>query len=98
MTNAQIIAEIDSYMKSIPGYTNATWYVGIASDPETRLFTDHGVDRSVGRWIYCPAASDTAARTVEAAYHAAGCDGGPGGGDRTTTFVYAYLKTRTTDP
>lgn len=98
MTNAQIIAEIDAYMQRFPGHTNAHWYVGIAADPEARLFTDHRVDRDVGTWIHCPAASDTAARAVEAAYHAAGCDGGPGGGDRTTTFVYAYLKTRTTDP
>lgn len=98
MTNAEIIAKIDSYMQGFSGYTNANWYVGIAADPEARLFTDHQVDPAKGAWIYCPAASDTAARTVEDAYHAAGCDGGPGGGDRTTTFVYAYLKTRSTDP
>jgi hypothetical protein len=96
MTNAEIIAQIDAYMQSIRGYTNTDWYVGIASNPENRVFSDHQVDRDKGTWIYCPAASDTAARTVEDAYHAAGCDGGPGGGDRTTTFVYAYLKTRTT--
>jgi hypothetical protein len=98
MTSAQIISEINTYMQGVPGYTNANWYVGIAADPAARLFTDHKVDRSIGSWIHCPADSDTAARAIEETYHAAGCDGGPGGGDRATTFVYAYLKTRATNP
>jgi hypothetical protein len=96
MTDTEIIAQMDAYMQGIEGYTNAGWYVGIAANPEARLFTDHSVYRDKGAWIYCPATSDTAARAVEDTYHAAGCDGGPGGGDFTTTFVYAYLKTRTT--
>ena len=95
MTNSEIIAQIDAHMKQ-SGIPNSSWYVGIAADPEVRIFTDHSVDRDKGTWIYRQATSDTAARTIEDAYHTAGCDGGPGGGDRTTTFVYAYLKTRTT--
>jgi hypothetical protein len=95
MTNSEIITQIDAHMKQ-SGTPNSSWYVGVAADPEARLFTDHSVDRDKGTWIYRQAARDTAARTVEDAYHAAGCDGGPGGGDRTTTFVYAYLKARAT--
>ena len=52
MTNAEIIFQIDSYMQGIAGHTNADWYVGIAADPEDRLFSAHQVDRNKGAWIY----------------------------------------------
>jgi hypothetical protein len=76
MTNSEIIAQIDAHMKR-SGIPNSSWYVGIASAPEDRLFIDHKVDRDKGTWIYRQAASDTAARSVEDAYHAAGCDEAP---------------------
>jgi hypothetical protein len=94
----QIIAHIDGYMKSFPRTKNADWYVGIASDVRQRLFGDHGVSEDSGAWAWMGAASAEVARSVEAIYHAAGCDGGPGGGDHTTTVVYAYLKCAQTDP
>ena len=38
------------------------------------------------------------ARTVEKDLCELGCDGGPGGGDKTTVYVYAYLKGTMTHP
>jgi hypothetical protein len=99
-TAQQIIADIDAYMKEFPKSQNKDWYVGIAADARERLFTGHGVAEKggAGGWIYRKADSHTIARAVEKAYHAAGCDGGPGGGDENTDKVYAYLKTSATNP
>jgi len=95
-TAQEVIAAIDGYMQKFSGKTNGDWYVGIASDARKRLFTDHNVDEKNGAWIYRQADSHTIARNVEAAYHKAGCKGGPGGGDDATDKVYAYVITSTT--
>ena len=66
------------------------------ADPKDRLFDDHNVDRENGRWIRRDCGTDTVARQVEASFHKKGCDGGPGGGDSNTKYVYAYKITSTT--
>ncbi len=71
------------------------WYVGIASDVEARLFEDHRVDRN-GDWIYGRCADHETARQIERALLQLGCTGGPGGGDASTIYVYAYRKTPST--
>ena len=91
----QIINDISAYMKQRGG-TSSGWYVGIATDPKQRLFVDHNVSETHDAWIYRQAISSEVARSVEKAYLDAGCTGGPGGGDRGTDYVYAYLKTKTT--
>lgn len=98
-TARQIITDIDAYMQKFPAVRNSGWYVGIAADAEERLFTDHKVKKEGGGgWIYRKADSAAVARQVEKAYHDSGHDGGPGGGDNSTVYVYAYVKTSTTDP
>ncbi len=94
-TAQQIISDINNYMKQHGG-TNANWYVGIATDPGQRLFNDHNVMENNDLWIYRQAISSNVARSVEKAYLDAGCSGGPGGGDDSTSYVYAYKKTRST--
>ena len=96
-TKTQIIAEIDAYMQSVGGQ-NKNWYVGIASEPRKRLFEDHNVSEKTGRYIARQALSEQAARDIEAAYHKIGCDGGPGGGDKNTVWVYSYFKMPQTNP
>ena len=93
----QIIADINAYMQQHGG-TNSSWYVGIASDVHQRLFGDHGVSKDQGVWIYRQAISSAVARSAEKAYLAARCDGGSGGGDNSTVYVYAYRKTASTNP
>ena len=59
----QIINDITSYLKDNDISLDEV-YVGIASDPETRLFTDHNVTKENGIWIYCKAYSSLCARIV----------------------------------
>ncbi len=79
------------------GYPWRQWYAGITNDAKRRLFDDHGVAET-GRWIYRTLPSVAEARRLEAALLRRGMDGGAGGGDNTSTVVYAYLKTGTTNP
>lgn len=73
------------------GINYKSWYVGIANDPSHRLFVDHNVNKEVGPWIYRKCYSDTSAREVEQALiNDLKTQGGPGGGDESTVFVYAY--------
>ena len=74
----------------------STWYAGIAAQPKHRLFEDHNVSESMGRWIHVRAHDNATAREAEKLLHDAGFDGGPGGGDAETTAVYAYKKTKST--
>ncbi|MGD0337941.1 MAG: hypothetical protein ABSB78_04065 [Bacteroidota bacterium] len=68
------------------------WYVGTTSDPNRRLFEEHNVQEKDGWWIYREALSYPSARNVEQALLNAGFDGGIGGGDINTKYVYAYRK------
>ena len=94
----EIVQEIIAHIQK-EGSSYSSWYVGIASDPESRLFSDHGVSKDNGWWIYQDAGNEENARAIEKYilenYRTAG---GSGGGDYTTKFVYAYKKTSTTNP
>lgn len=94
-TPNQIVADIDGYIRQ-SGRPYSEWYVGIASNPRDRLFVDHCVSETSDHWIFRDAGTDSAARAIEQAFFKAGCRGGPGGGDHTTTFVYAYFITNST--
>ena len=63
--------------------------MGIASDIQKRLFEDHSV---AGCFIYRKAINATHARSAEQMLLNDGFDGGTGGGDHTTTYVYAFKK------
>ena len=89
------VAEIVAYVKKHGGGYSA-WYIGIASDPKQRLFTDHIVQETGGRWVYYDCGNDASARRAEQAFLNAGCQGGGGGGDWRTRFVYAYKVTANT--
>ena len=71
--------------------------MGIAEDPQARLFDGHGVNKDVDYWIYRECITADAARRVElyviAHYQT---DGGSGGGSDASRFVYAYKKERHT--
>ena len=98
MSSAQIVTKIIEYVASNGG-SYSDWYAGIASDPKDRLFNSHGVQEHSGVWIYAPADSSQAARDAEQhLISRLGTDGGPGGGDLSTTWVYAYKKTYGTKP
>lgn len=92
----EIKAKITDYMQK--GGTPSSWYVGVASDPKSRLFSDHGVQEKGDLWIYEPADSEAAARNIESYFiKTLGTDGGPGGGTNPR-YVYAYEKNAHTKP
>ena len=93
----QAYNEIKAYIDK-SGEPYRSWYVGIASSPRNRLFEDHNVSEENGRWIYRTCSTDKDARAVEEALLKLDCDGDVGGGDESTTAVYAYVKTSNTNP
>jgi hypothetical protein len=97
MLEGQIIQEMTGYMQQVGG-AYASWYVGIAEDARSRMFSEHGVDQRTDRWIWRPAESAAAARRIEQYFLNLHAKGGPGGGTDATTQVYAYLKNAHTTP
>ncbi len=91
MSEQSIAAEIEAHIRQCGG-RYGDWYAGVASDPRTRLFNDHNLSEKGDAWIYRDCGSDSAARRVEDNLLRKGCDGGPGGGDKSTKYVYAYKK------
>ena len=96
-TESQIIREIGNHIRNCGG-PYPSWYVGIASDPEDRLFNDHHVRKEEDAWIYRTASTSEVARRIERHFLNLGCDGGSGGGDWQTRAVYAYKKAGHTKP
>lgn len=94
-TAQQVINAINEYVARFT-YSKKDWYIGIASNPDDRLFVDHNVDKKNGYWIHVPTDSHLIARAAEKALLAVGFDGGASGGDDSTTFVYAYARLRGT--
>src|SRR5574344_179961 len=89
-----IIEKVDAHInKSLP---YSSWYCGIAADPEKRLFEEHNVPKKNHYWIYRKCENDTIAREIEKHFLDKGCDGGDGGGDNHTIYVYAYKKSSVT--
>ena len=91
----EIIADIQGHITKC-GEGIGGWYVGIAADPEERLFDDHSVDKEKDAWIYGTASSDSVARDIEKHFLDKGAEGGPGGGGADSKGVYAYkISSRT---
>lgn len=96
-TELEIIGSIKTFIAERGGQW-ADWYVGITKDIACRLFRDHRVSVHENTWIWCEAANSESARAVEIHFLILGCDGGPGGGDATSKFIYAYQRTSQTRP
>lgn len=85
-----IVADIRAHVSNL-GDPYKEWYAGIAADPDDCLFHRHCVRREdTDAWIVRKAANEAKARKAEKKLHKAGFGGGPGGGDESTRFVYAY--------
>ena len=97
-TKDQIIADIRAHIAK-DGAAYSKWYVGITKDAQNRLFNDHGVIKDGDWWIYRQAYNSQSARDVEDYFvNTCATDGGVGGGDEDSTFVYAYKKAPHTNP
>ncbi len=87
-----IINNIYKYIQNSKTYIYE-WYVGITDDPTKRLFTDHQVNKESDYWIYRKCSSTYEARSIEEYFiNTLKTDGGSGGGNENSVFVYAYHK------
>ena len=94
----QIIQEINAHIKQ-EGSGYKAWYVGISKDARNRLFNDHNVPEKNSWWIHREASSSQVAREIEDYFvNTLHTDGGTGGGDQSSKYVYAYKKTTSTNP
>ena len=89
----EILAHINKQGSSYPD-----WYCGIASNWVSRLLEDHQVPKEGHPYIASQCYTSDDARNVENALLELGCDGAPGGGDKTSVYVYVYLKGTMTNP
>jgi len=96
--NSKIICDEIAQHISKQGGEKKAWYFGIATDLKQRLHQDHQVPEEDYWYIWREAVSALEARAIEKAFLDWGCDGGSGGGDDNTRFVYAYLKSHVTNP
>jgi hypothetical protein len=92
---ANTVAEFLSFMQSVGGRA-PSWYVGISDDAERRLFEEHGVNRQSRTWIYEQMNNNQDARAVESQMLQNMLQGGKGGGDNSSRFVYVYQITSST--
>ena len=76
---------------------NYAFYAGITSDPMQRLFDEHQLPLTQPhKVVRCE--NHQEARELEKQLHKSGCDGGPGGGDESSEYVYVYLMSPQTRP
>lgn len=90
MTADAIVRNFKNYMCE-RSLTYDAFYVGITSEPATRLRAHNAT-----QYTHAQADDIDQARLAEAALLAAGCRGGAGGGDDDSTTVYVYQITRNT--
>lgn len=95
----QIKYELLLYIKGLGGSFD-DWFVGVSAEPERALFDEHRVDRQRDPWIYKPALSGKATRTVLAYFretlHTDGADCASAPAD--ATFVFMFRKGDETMP
>lgn len=90
MDESSIKAEIEKHLKESTKRHYSDFYIGITDNIETRLHGFHRVPNE-GHWfIWAQADSEEVARKVEKYYLDQGMDGGTGGGNEDTLYVYCY--------
>ena len=80
------------------GGSYSDWYCGIASNWVNRLVIEHKVPKKGHPYIARQCYTSDDAIAVENALIELGCDGAPRTGDKTSVYVYAYLKGTMTKP
>ena len=95
--------EVYNAIQQITMYINAHdptyehWYIGIAKDPNKRLFQQHSVDKTWGDFLVIETSSDEIAREVESYFtETSPIQGGPRGGNEASKYVYIYKITLNT--
>lgn len=88
----QIILDFEAFIDKNGKYYRQ-FYVGITNDLNNRLVNGHNVDDTVPCiWSTNPLHTNII-RAIEKYFLDKGTKGGPGGGDESAQYVYAYLIT-----
>ncbi|MBN1383270.1 MAG: hypothetical protein JW983_00110 [Elusimicrobia bacterium] len=95
-TEEDIKNEIKNHMRKYGG-SLLDWYVGITSDPESRLFGEHKVDKNKNSWLYIQTNDETARNVGHYFVNYLGTDGKANGVEHSS-YVYIYRKTWRTKP
>ena len=95
MTGRNAARKLKRYIENNGGLSDGShhdfgWYTGIASNPAARLIEDHNVNEKNGLFLFVITNSDTEARRAERDLIRYGCEGGSGGGNWDSKYVYAY--------
>ncbi|OEU76611.1 MAG: hypothetical protein BA869_06255 [Desulfuromonadales bacterium C00003107] len=93
----KIIREIREFIAS-HGEDYGNWYIGITTDPISRLLDDHKVDINVDLWLCSEAFSNKEARMVEEQLISETGVTGDCQDGKTGQFVYAYRMSDNTQP
>lgn len=91
----EIICNINEHI-SVSGHNSyEDFYIGITSCPEKR-FLEHKVNINDSWSITMPAIDSETARKVEKYFLCRGMNGGDGGGNDDSIYVYCYIITPAT--
>lgn len=90
-----IISNFEQFMGK-HGKLYSQFYIGIAKDINDRLKNGHNVDDTIPHIYTTNALPTDVVRGIEKHFLSKGCQGGPGGGDGSTRYAYAYLITSST--
>jgi len=97
-TAQDIVTEIEDHAKqNCTGDKYHNYYVGITKDVHQRLFIDHKVNKQKDCYIAREALNIEHSRAAEKLLLDKGMQGGDGGGDDTSVYVYCYLITGYTE-
>lgn len=88
----KIIDKINEFCKKAKVNDVRKVYIGITKDPERRLFNEHKITDEGYCWTCIEAEDVDTAREAELHFIRMGMEGGPGGGDNKTKFVYCFYK------
>lgn len=97
MPSPQAIQAIENYVRKC-GRDYTQWCAGVAADPVDRLLRHHGVAEEGDGcgWITYQCATGQEAREIRDHFVAKGMKGAVGSVDASTTSVYAFKITGTT--
>ena len=87
-----IIDKIDNFCAIVKVDSIERIHIGITKDPIRRLFHEHKISDEDYWWIYIKADSEETARAVERYFIEMGMQGGTGGGDNESVFVYCFVE------
>ena len=87
-----MIGEIDDFCAIARVHNIGKMHIGITKDPIRRLFHEHKITDEDYWWTYIKADSEETARAVERYFIEMGMQGGTGGGDNESVFVYCFVE------